>query len=241
MKAGIDTKRILLMVAPVAAVLAAVVIVPVALERWEDRQERLGAIRAEKEALYRARLEPCDREFPPVSIKALTPERGEVVVDVFPSFEPAEGFILSRNKLSGYVGASSVHFPFPPPPPPPPESGLEDRVDRTIPEFTRYPTVAMPQPLGGRVLATLKREIDQANAELYRGFDGVTYILRYDDKCALAWSPREATRAHKIVSLVHVLGRLGRESKSPAEIARSHQEIADWLTELDSETRELAE
>lgn len=238
MKAGVDVKRIVLMVAPVALVLCAVVAVPVVLDRWEDRRERLDAIRAEKEALYQARLEPCDREFPPTSIKALTPKPGEVVVDVFPSFEPSEGFILSGDMLSGYQGISSIHFP-PPPPPPPPGSGLEDLVERTTPEFTMSPPVYLPQPLGARLLATLKTEIDHADADPYRGFDGITYILRYDDRCALAWLPREATRAYKIVRLVNALNSLSKED--PGEATPLHAEISRWVTELEADTRELAE
>ena len=46
MKAGIHAKRILLMVAPLALILCAAVVVPAALERWEDRRERLDAIQA---------------------------------------------------------------------------------------------------------------------------------------------------------------------------------------------------
>lgn len=233
MKAGIDVKRVVLLVTPVAAVLGAVVIAPVVLERWEDRRERLDLIRSEKEALYRARLEPCKPALLETDIKELALRPDEVAVDIFPAFAAPEGFRLSRRLLSGYAGAAGVRYP-PPPPPPPGVAELHEPVARATPEYRLFPSVEIPQPLATRVLEALKAEIDLADAEPSMGLDGVTYVLRYDTKCAMAWSPAPETRAHKIVSLIDALDRLSKGDASQADISM-------WLTELESDTRELAD
>lgn len=238
MNAAIDVRRIFLMVVPVAFLLCAVVVVPIVLERWDDRRERLAAVRAEKEALYRVRLVPCNPPFQPTGIEELALRPGEVAVEVFPAFGTPRGFKVSREVLVGYVGAAGVQF-LPPPPPPPADSGLEDQADRSVPEYTRFTPVVMPQPLGVDVLEMLKTEIDHADAEPLIGLDGITYVLRHGDRCAMAWSPSAGTRADKIVDLIDALGRLGKGDASQAVALRA--EIANRLAQLEADTRELSD
>ena len=88
-------------------------------------------------------------------------------------------------------------------------------------------------------METLKAEIDQADAVNSLGLDGVTYILRYDEKCAFAWSPAPATRAYKIVGLVNALDSLSKED--PGKSTALHADISRWVAELESDTRELAD
>lgn len=88
-------------------------------------------------------------------------------------------------------------------------------------------------------METLKAEIDQADAVNSLGLDGITYILRYDDKCAFAWSPAPATRAYKIVGLVNALDSLSKADTGDATAL--HAEISRWVAELEADTRELAE
>ena len=238
MKAGIDVKRVLLMVTPVALVLCAVVVVPVVLERWDDRRARLGAIRAEKQALYRARLEPCSGGVDSIGIEELAPRPGEIGVDIFPAFAAPEGFRLSHASLSGHAGASAAGY-LPPPPPPPERAEVNQATEPLAPSYKTFPPVVLPQALGTRALETLKAEIDHADAAGSMGLDGVTYILRYDDKCASAWSPAPGTRAHKIIGLVNALDSLSKEDAS--EAATLHADVSRWIAELESDTRGLAD
>jgi len=238
MKAGIDVTRIVLMVAPVALVLCAVVVVPVVLERWDDRRERLDAIRAEKQALYRTRLEPCPRGVDPVGIEELAPRPGEIGVDIFPAFTAAQGFRLSHASLSGHEGVYAGGY-LPPPPPPPGSAEANPAIEPRTPTYNTFPSVVLASALGTRAVETLKVEIDQADAVHSLGLDGVTYILRYDDKCAFTWSPAPETRAYKIVRLVNALDSLSKADTGNA--ADLHAEISRWVAELEADTRELAE
>lgn len=238
MKAGIDVKRIMLMVAPVALVLCAFVVVPVVLERWDDKRERLDAIRAEKQALYRTRLEPCPRGVDSSGIEELAPRSGEIGVDIFPAFAAPEGFRLSHTSLSGHAGVSAGGY-LSPPPPPPGSTKAKPAIEPQASRYKAFPPVVLPHALGTSVMETLKAEIDQADAVNSLGLDGITYILRYDDKCAFAWSPAPATRAYKIVGLVNALDSLSKADTGDATAL--HAEISRWVAELEADTRELAE
>ena len=238
MKAGIHAKRILLMVAPLALILCAAVVVPAALERWEDRRERLDAIQAERVALYRARLEPCPGQVDSTGIKELALWPGEVGVDVFPAFAAPEGFRLSHASLSGHAGVSAAGY-LPPPPPPPGRAEVNQAIKPLAPTYKTFPPVVLPQALGTHALETLKAEIDHADAAGSMGLDGITYILRYDDKCAFAWSPAPGTRAYKIVGLVNALDSLSKEDARKATAL--HADVSRWIAELESDTRELAD
>lgn len=234
MKAGIHAKRILLMVAPLALILCAVVVVSVALERWEDRRERLDAIQAERVALYRARLEPCPGQVDSTGIKELALRPGEIGVDIFPAFAAPEGFRLSHASLSGHAGVSAAGYL-----PPPGRAEVNQAIEPLAPTYKTFPPVVLPQALGTRALETLKAEIDHADAAGSMGLDGITYILRYDDKCAFAWSPAPGTRAHKIVGLVDALDSLSKEDARNATAL--HGDVSRWIAELESDTRELAD
>ena len=234
MKAGIHAKRILLMVAPLALILCAVVVVPVALERWEDRRERLDAIQAERVALYRARLEPCPGQVDSTGIKELALRPGEVGGDVFPAFAAPEGFGLSHASLSGHAGVSAAGYL-----PPPGRAEVNQAIEPLAPTYKTFPPVVLPQALGTHALETLKAEIDHADAAGSMGLDGITYILRYDDKCAFAWSPAPGTRAYKIVGLVNALDSLSKEDARKATAL--HADVSRWIAELESDTRELAD
>lgn len=237
MKAGIQAKRILLMVAPLALILCAAVVVPVALERWEDRRERLDSIQAERVALYRARLEPCPGRVDPTGITELALRPGEIGVDIFPAFAAPEGFRLSHVSLAGHLGVSAAGYLPPPPPPGSAEANLV--VEPLTPTYKTFPPVVLPQALGTRALETLKAEIDHSDAAGSMGHDGITYILRYDDKCAFAWSPAPGTRAHKIVGLVNALDSLSKEDARNATAL--HADVSRWIAELESDTREIAD
>ena len=234
MKAGIHAKRILLMVAPLALILCAVVVVSVALERWEDRRERLDAIQAERVALYRARLEPCPGQVDSTGIKELALRPGEIGVDIFPAFAAPEGFRLSHASLSGHAGVSAAGYL-----PPPGRAEVNQAIEPLAPTYKTFPPVVLPQALGTHALETLKAEIDHADAAGSMGLDGITYILRYDDKCAFAWSPAPGTRAHKIVGLVDALDSLSKEDARNATAL--HGDVSRWIAELESDTRELAD
>ena len=234
MKAGIHAKRILLMVAPLALILCAAVVVPAALERWEDRRERLDAIQAERVALYRARLEPCPGQVDSTGIKELALRPGEVGVDVFPAFAAPEGFRLSHASLSGHAGVSAAGYL-----PPPGRAEVNQAIEPPAPTYKTFPPVVLPQALGTRALETLKAEIDHADAAGSMGLDGITYILRYDDKCAFAWSPAPGTRAYKIVGLAHALDSLSKDDARNATAL--HGDVSRWIAELESDTRELAD
>jgi hypothetical protein len=237
-KAGFNLRRILLMVTPMAILLVAIVITPMVLERSEDRREQLHLIQSEREKLYRARLEPCNPVLLQTDIKELALRPGEVAVDIFPAFAAPEGFRLSRRSVSGYRGAAGVRYPPPPPPPPGIAEVREPDTDAT-PEYMLLTAVALPQPLGTRVVEAIKAEIDLADAEPAMGLDGVTYVLRYGAKCAMTWSPQPDTRAHKIVDLVDALDRLSKEDARQVESL--HADITMSLAQLESDTRELAE
>jgi len=80
-------------------------------------------------------------------------------------------------------------------------------------------------------------EIDEADAKRTMGLDGIGYVLRHDDKCAITWSPEPDTRAHKIVELIHALNDLSTERSDETGVLKA--EVVRLTTELDADRREL--
>lgn len=161
---------------------------------------------------------------------------GEIGVDIFPAFDPPEGFRLSSTALSGYSGITGVSYPPPPPPPPGVKAVPGSPTDTTL-RFKQRPPVALDQEVADRVHRVLKTEIVEADAERNLGLDGIGYVLRHDDKCATTWSPEPGTRAHKIVGLVHALNELS--TKKSDEIGVLQEEVIRLTNELDADRREL--
>lgn len=235
MKTKVSARNIARMVALPALVIAVVVTMPVVADHLEKRQEQLDRIRADKQTLYDARLQPCPEGIYQPGLEAIVVRSGDVAVDIFPAFHPPEGFKLSGTTLSGYDGVNGVSYP--PPPPPPPGIVVAPNPPSDVPRFKLRPPVVLDQETAGNVLRVLKTEIDEADAERYVGMDGTGYVLRHGDKCATAWSPEPGTRAHKIVGLVHVLNQLSTEKSE--KIGGLQAEIAQLTSSLDADRREL--
>ena len=236
MKTKVSGKNVALMVAPVALVIGAVVVTPVVSDHLAERRENLDRVRAEKEALYKARLQPCPEGTYHPGQEAIALRQGEIRVDIFPAFDPPEGFSLSSTALSGYSGMTGVSYP-PPPPPPPGVVAVPGSLTNTTPRFMQRPPVALDQEVADRALRILRMEIAEADAERYLGLDGVGYVLRHGDKCATTWSPEPDTRAYKIVELIHALNELS--TKKSDDTGALQEEIVRWTSELDVDRREL--
>ena len=235
MRAKVSARNIVLMVPPLALAIAVVVAVPVIADHLERRQEQLDRIRAEKQTLYNARLQPCPKGIYQPGLEVIVVRPGEVAVDIFPAFHPSEGFKLSGTTLSGYSGVNGVSYP--PPPPPPPGIVAVPDPPSDVPRFKQRTPVALDQETAASVLRVLRTEIDEGDAERYVGLDGTGYVLRHGEKCAITWSPEPGTRAHKIVGLVHALNRLS--TKESEKSGTPQTEVVQLISELDADRREI--
>ncbi len=175
-------QRTLAYAATIAGVAAVFLLAPLAKDAYAEHKKQ------QEDRRYATGLHPCDFYWDDFAkyIDTHLSDLPDVSIDAFPTFSDAEAIRV--------VGQDIFFF----------------RVKgREITEFTaeRAETQrsALSKETSEELQSLLTSEILHARAERPMGMDGTTYVFRTGrtNRCAMAWSPDEKSRAGEIVDIYY--------------------------------------